>query len=304
MRTGGRRAIGASMVVLALGLTGCGDLDSSEVATEPVATVDGLVVGAPTPGRASSQPDWYTDEDADLFIEYEGLPEQPTPTEPLPTEPPTYDPPELPELDDTELQANLAALPPEDRALVDHHLAHPLGEGTYVVAAPMTVEEARLRLLGPDPRPAKRRDFVTGMSSAYAFLQVGDGVVAYEQWGFADPPKRLLAELSRDGAASAVVTDNIEAMTRFGYARDGEIVFDAFEYAFVDDLDEIPTEVRDLARLAWSDLEGPMVETADWSAVGLAMAEKVTGVRATGDVQFVKGKENWYAVPLPWGAGE
>ena len=47
------------------------------------------------------------------------------------------------------------------------------------------------------------------------------------------------------------MTDNIEAMTRFGYARDGEIVFDAFEYAFVDDLDQIPAEVRDLARLAW-----------------------------------------------------
>lgn len=294
------------MVVLAFGLAGCGDQDSSKVAAESHVAAeradepDGQIT-------AGSLPDWITADDVKRMIENGEVPEapvQPTPTEPIPTEPPTYEPPELPELDDTELQANLAALSPEDRALFDHYVDAPLGEGTYVVAAPMTVEEAKLRLLGPDPRPAKRRDFVTGESSAYAFLQVGDGVVAFEQWGFSDPPKRLLAELSRDGAASAVVTDNIEAMTRFGYARDGEIVFDAFEYAFVDDLDEIPAEVRDLARLAWSDLEGPMVETADWVAVGLAMAEKVTGVRATGDVQFVKGKENWYAVPLPWGAGE
>lgn len=301
MRTGGRRAIGASIVVLALGLAGCGDQDSSKVAAESdvaAERVDSLN-GSIT---ASSKPDWYTDEDPELVIEYEGLPEQPTPTEPLPTEPPTYEPPELPDLDDTELQANLAALSPEDRALLDHYLEAPPGEGTYVVAAPMTVEEAKLRLLGPDPRPAKRRDFVTGESTAYAFLQVGDGVVAFEQWGFFPPPERVLAELSRDGATSAVVTDNVEAMIRFGYARDGEIVFDAFEYAFVDDLHEIPAEVRDLARLAWSDLEGPTVETADWVAVGLAMAEKVTGVRATDEAQSVTGKDGWYAVR--WAAGE
>jgi hypothetical protein len=126
-------------------------------------------------------------------------------------------------------------------------------------------------------------------------------VVAWEDTGFADPPKRLLAALSEGGAVSAVATDNIEAMTRFGYARDGEIVFDAFEYAFVDSLDEIPAEVRDLARLAWSDPEGPMVETASWSAVAQAMSEKITGVRATPTVQDV---DEWYAVPVPWGVTE
>ncbi|GGD16920.1 hypothetical protein GCM10007231_14840 [Nocardioides daphniae] len=129
-------------------------------------------------------------------------------------------------------------------------------------------------------------------------------MVAWEWSGFADPPRRLLVELSRNGATSAVVTDNVEGMTRFGYARDGQVVFDASEYAFVDSIEEIPVEVRDLARLAWEDLDGPSRETADWATVGLAMAAKVTGVRVDSQVQDVKGKKNWYAVPLPWGAEE
>lgn len=165
----------------------------------------------------------------------------------------------------------------------------------------MTVEEAKAILLGTDPQLARRRDFLSGDSSAYGFLQVGDGVVAHEDTGFADPPRRLLAALSRDGGAAAVTTDNIEAMTRFGYARDGKVVFDELEYAFVDDLDEVPSEVRDLARLAWEDLDGPMVETADWLGVATAMSEKVTGVRATRDVRQV---DDWYVVPLPWGVME
>ncbi|WP_170970283.1 DUF6461 domain-containing protein [Nocardioides jishulii] len=228
-------------------------------------------------------------------------PAQPTPTEAPSPAVPTF---ESPELDDTLLQANLSALNAADRALADHHLGAPLGEGTWVFAAPMTVEEARLRLLGPDPQPASQRDFMREDLSAYTFLQVGRGVLAWEPWGFADPPRRLLAELSRDGATSAVVTDNIESMTRFGYARDGHVVFDAHEYAFVDSIDEIPAEVRDLARLAWNDLTGPLVETSDYAAVGLAMAEKVTGVRADPAVLDVSGKENWFVVPTPWGGGE
>ncbi len=293
MRSGGRRGVAVVLLLGVLGVAGCGELDSSG---SEVAYVDGPNDGV----TAESKPDWYTEDD-----DVDDAPSVPTPTtEPIPTEAPTYEPPERPELDRTELDANLAALSPDDRALVEHHLAAALGEGTWIVASPMTVAEARTRLLGPNPQPAKRRDFLSDDSSAYAFLQVGDGVVAWEWMGFADPSKRLLAELSRDGATSAVVTDNVEAMTRFGYARDGAIVFDAFEYAFVEDLDEIPAEVRDLARLAWHDLDGPLVETADWAAVGLAMAEKVTGVRATAEVQDVKGRENWYAVQMPWGAGD
>jgi hypothetical protein len=231
-----------------------------------------------------------------------GIAQAPTPSD-TPTS--SYEPPEL---DRTQLDANLAALPPEDRALVDHYLHAKgddrLGEGTWIVAAPLTVTEAKERLLGPDAQPAAvaDRDAVKNFDeSAYAFLQVGDGVVAWEDTGFADPPKRLLAALSEGGVVSAVATDNIEAMTRFGYARDGEIVFDEFEYAFVDSLDEIPAEVRDLARLAWSDPEGPMVESASWSAVAQAMSEKVTGVRATPTVRDV---DEWYAVPVPWAVME
>lgn len=260
MRSGGRRKAAVVLLLGVLGVAGCGEEPSPDVAAE---------------------------------------------TSPTHTPPPTYQPPEL---DRTELEANMAKLSPADKALVDHYLEargkDRLGEGTWIAAAPMTVDEAVSRLLGPNPRRATDADEDAMMNadiSAYSFLQVGDGVVAWEDTGFADPPKRLLAALSQDGAVSAVATDNIEAMTRFGYARDGEIVFDAFEYAFVEDLDEIPAEVRDLAALAWDDLEGPMVETADWSAVALAMSEKVTGVRATPAVQDV---DDWYVVPLPWGVME
>ena len=192
-----------------------------------------------------------------------------------------------------------------DQALADHYLRDGgLGEGTWIIVAPMTVTEARARLLGPDPRVATEADqdaIEEAEISAYVFHQVGDGVVAWEDTGFADPPKRLLAELSRDGAVSAVMTDNIEAMTRFGYARDGDIVFDASEFVFVDSLEEIPSEVRDLAALAWSDLDGPTVERAEPTRIAAAMCEKVTGIRATGDVE--EGAEA-YIVPMLWGVLE
>lgn len=255
-----------------LGAAGCGEQDSSGAAQQP--TLSGTAT--------TTSPE--------------------TPTE---TPAPSHEPPEL---DRTELHANLAALSAGDAALADHYLhakgADRMGEGTWIVAAPLTVTEARERLFGPGVQPMAAEELKAEIDvdqSAYAFMQVGDGVVAYEDTGFADPPKRLLAALSEGGAVSAVATDNIEAMTRFGYARDGEIVFDAFEYAFVDDLDEIPAEVRDLARLAWSDPEGPMVELADWAAVAQAMSEKVTGVRATSSVLEV---DEWYVVPVPWGVLE
>lgn len=264
MRSGRRRAVAALLLLGMVGLAGCGEQDSSSL---------GEMAGS---DPAASE----------------------TPTE-TPAETPPYetpDPPEMPELDSSELEANLARLSPEDRALADHHLANRLGEGTWLVE-PMTIEEAKAILLGPDPQLARERDVIGGDASAYAFLQVGDGVVAHEDTGFGDPPRQLLAALSRDGGTAAVATDNIEAMVRFGYARDGEVVFDEFEYAFVDDLEEVPAEVRDLARLAWDDLEGPMVETADWLGVATAMSEKVTGVRPTRDVHTV---DDWYVVPLPW----
>lgn len=276
-------------MVLALGVLGlasCGDQQAPDVA-------DGLFVG-----------DCPDDSCPDEFLTYVTLSETPTPAqEPLSTETPTYAEP--PPLDRTQLDANLAKISDADRDLFDHYRQDKsLGDGTYVVAAPMTVDEAKSRLLGPNPRLMTRADVKAQMNariSAYTFIQLGDGVLAFEDTGFADPPKRLLAELSRDGVVSAVATENIEAMTRFGYARDGTIVFDAFEYAFVPDLNEIPAEVRDLAALAWDDLEGPMVESADWFDVAMAMSEKVTGVRATDP--FEENQPS-YVVPLPWGAAE
>lgn len=297
MHPGGRR--GAALLLLGtLCLAGCGEEDSSspDEATYRVdglndSMVDGLEnhPGLPSPSTTST-------------LKYREDPASPSPT-PTPDETPTYEPPtyEPPDLDSTQLEANLAQLSPADRELVDHHLGSQLGEGTWLVASPMTVEEAKAILLGPDPEVARKRNSVSSEWSAYAFLQVGDGVLAHEDTGFSDPPKRLLAALSRGGGTAAVATDNIEAMVRFGYARDGEIVFDDYEYAFVDDLQEIPAEVRDLARLAWEDFNGPMVETANWFSVATAMSEKVTGVRPTRDVRDVT---DWYVVPLPWGVME
>lgn len=278
-----------------MGVAGCGKQDSSspgEATYRVDGLNDGLVdglenhPGLPSPSTTST-------------LKYRDHPDSPPPTpDESPYETPTYEPPDL---DSTQLEADLAQLSPADRELVDHHLGSQLGEGTWLVASPMTVDEAKSILLGPDPQVARKRDFVSSETSAYAFLQVGDGVLAHEDTGFSDPPKRLLAALSRDGGTAAVATDNIEAMTRFGYSRDGEIVFDDYEYAFVDDPEEIPAEVRDLARLAWEDYDGPMVETADWFSVATAMSEKVTGVRPTRDVRDVA---DWYVVPLPWGVME
>jgi Family of unknown function (DUF6461) len=218
---------------------------------------------------------------------------------PTPTEMPT----------ETAAPLDLSALSADDRAILEHYLGPDesgrYGEGSWVFAAPLTVDEAMLRLLGPEPllaTPADADLLANAESSAYAFLQVGDGVIAYEDTGFADPPRRLMAALSRDGVVSAVATDNVEAMVRFGYARDGRVVFDSFEYAFVDDLAEIPAEVRDLAALAWVDLDAPIDELgADWLSVALAMSEKVTGVRA--DESVYDGSE-WFLVPLPWAAAQ
>lgn len=221
------------------------------------------------------------------------------------TESPTPSSRSEPTLDRSALDANLAKLSASERELVDRYL-HPaegnfIVEGTVIVAAPISVDEAVTRLFGADPSPSTKADRKArrdGIGSSYAVVQVGDGVVAFEDTGFADPPRRLLAALSQDGVTSAVATENIEAMARFGYARDGTVVFDNAEYAFVDELEQIPAEVRDLAALAWDDLDGPVVATADWFSVALAMSEKVTGLRVDPIVQDAPSR---FPVPLPWG---
>ncbi len=183
-------------------------------------------------------------------------------------------------------QPDLSGLPAQQKELYTHYASlldeNSSQEGTWVFVADMTVDEAVDRLLGPEPRvmtPEDERRLDSGAWSAYSFTPVGTGVVAFERTGFADPRGRRLAALSAGGGVSAVATGNVEAMTRFGYARDGRIVFDEVDYAFVEDLERIPAEVRDLAALAGAGTDGLSAETGDWFVAALAMAELVTGVR-------------------------
>jgi hypothetical protein len=187
-------------------------------------------------------------------------------------------------------EPDLSGLSPEAKELYEHYSSlldeNSSEEGTWVFVADTTVAEAVTRLLGPEPRvvtPEDDRRLDGGSWSAYSFTQVGSGVVAFERTGYADPRGRRLAALSAGGRVSAVVTGNIDAMTRFGYARDGRIVFDEVDYAFVEDLERIPAEVRDLAAVAWADPDAPVEEGGDWFVAALAMAEQVTGVRADPD---------------------
>lgn len=202
-------------------------------------------------------------------------------------------------------EPDLSRLSAEDRSLVEHYTneQHVLAGGTWIFVAPMTVDEAVSRLLGPDPpraTPADRRQIRNLDASRYGFLQVGEGVVAHEPLALADPPRRVLAALSREGAVAAVTTSDIELNTRFGYARDGRTVFDVSDYPVVDSVTDYPSEIRELASLAWLDPEedsGADAGVVDWVAVGQALCEKVTGVRADASAKKV---EEQYLVPLPW----
>lgn len=80
-----------------------------------------------------------------------------------------------------------------------------------------------------------------------------------------------------------VVRDNIKAHLRFGSARDGAIVFDAHEYTWVDK-ELVPAELRELFDTAWFDPDAP-IENMEHNgfAIGLAMAEVITGLRLTAD---------------------
>ncbi len=183
-------------------------------------------------------------------------------------------------------QPDLSGLPAKQKELYTHYASlldeNSSQEGTWVFVADMTVDEAVDRLLGPEPRvvtPKDERRLDSGAWSAYSFTPVGTGVVAFERTGFADPRGRRLAALSAGGGVSAVATGDVEAMSRFGYARDGKIVFDEVDYAFVEDLERIPAEVRDLAALVWAGPGSFSAETGDWFVAALAMAELVTGVR-------------------------
>ena len=77
---------------------------------------------------------------------------------------------------------------------------------------------------------------------------------------------------------------NIQAHCRFGYARDGQLIFDDDEYVFVEELDEVPEEVRDLAALVWDNLDDDeRTGEHGWLDVAFTMAEQVTGIAVSAD---------------------
>ena len=122
-------------------------------------------------------------------------------------------------------------------------------------------------------------------------------MLAVEITGFGDPSKADLVALSMSGAAS-VVRSNILAHYRFGCARAGELLFDADEYIFVEDLDAVPAELQDMFRLVCDDLadEPNHVEHRDPFAVGLAMCEVVTGLEVSAD-HVQGGRRGFFAAP-------
>jgi hypothetical protein len=134
--------------------------------------------------------------------------------------------------------------------------------------------------------------------SAYAFAEVTGGVLAMETTGFADPSNATLRELSRGGRTAAVARSNILGHVRFGYARNGEIVFDENEYMYVEDFDAFPEEVRELAELTWDDLEGDLDDDGpDGLAVAMAMAVQVTGVTVTADDLVATYRGGFFRTP-------
>jgi len=157
-------------------------------------------------------------------------------------------------------------------------------DGLTVLVVADASRESVARVLGIDlGSPHQPRD-VNLELSAWALLEVPGGVLAIEWSGYGDPSLAQLRSLTRDGGTAAVVRDNIQAHIRFGYARDGEVLFDEDEYVYDADPDEVPSELRPLFDLVYDDLEDDDEDEDDAPSafvVGLAMAELVTGVELT-----------------------
>lgn len=140
---------------------------------------------------------------------------------------------------------------------------------------------------------------------AWALIEIDGGVLGVEHTGYGDPTVAALQAMTRDGAAAAVVRSNVQAHLRFGCARDAEVLFDAHEFMYVDDPVEVPAELRPLFDLVWDDLEGEGEDADDGPdpfAVGMAMAEAVTGLELTAEeamlvaaAQFFRGPSMTYA---------
>jgi hypothetical protein len=117
--------------------------------------------------------------------------------------------------------------------------------------------------------------------TGWAFCEISGGILGVEPTGFGDPSLDALRRLSEGGRAVAVVRNNVLGHLRFGCARDGEILYDSTEFMYVDDLNDVPDEIRDLFALAWDDLAGNGDPDVNGVAVAWAMAETVTGVAVT-----------------------
>lgn len=143
--------------------------------------------------------------------------------------------------------------------------------------------------------------------SAWALMDIPGGVLAIEETGYGDPSLGALRELSSVGGAAAVVRNNIQAHLRFGCAKHGELLFDADEFMFVSDPTPVPGELRSLFDLVWDDLDSDELDedAPDGFAVGLAMAEVITGIEVSADMAaevnrsgFFKGPYLVYPEPL------
>ena len=171
------------------------------------------------------------------------------------------------------------------RALVEHYKGLAIGDETTLVVRGATVQEV-VAALGGVPVEDLSDEELYGEEpiwAEYTLVAIEGGVLASEDTGYADPPNDVLVALSQGGRAAAVVRDNIQAHCRFGCARDGVLVFDDDEYRFLEDLDAVPDELRAFVDLTRVDLDddGHEPEEDDPTAVGLAMAEVVTGLRLT-----------------------
>ncbi|TYL54982.1 hypothetical protein FXB39_05095 [Nocardioides sp. BGMRC 2183] len=143
--------------------------------------------------------------------------------------------------------------------------------------------------------------------SAWALMEIPGGVLAIEETGYGDPSLEALRGLSSVGGAAAVVRNNIQAHLRFGCAKDGELLFDADEFMFVQDPTLVPGELRFLFDLVWDDLDSDELDedAPDGFAVGLAMAEVITGIEVSAEMAaevnrsgFFKGPYLVYPEPL------
>lgn len=171
---------------------------------------------------------------------------------------------------------------------------------TYLLVTGSTREEVAAAL-GVDLDDERDPADVDDEGAAWSFTQIDGGILAMEDSGYADPAPATLRALSQGGRAAAVARSNIQGHDRFGAARNGETVFDDDEFVYVETLDEIPEQVRGLAALVWSD---PAEEEADdhWPAhdilaVGLAMAEVVTGLSFDEDDTVRAGESGFFAGP-------